>query len=129
MIEMLPAPPHVAAFHFSGTLTAADYDRCIAAVESRLREHARIGLLSDLTGMTGIEPEAMGKDLRYAMDKFGEYRRFARSAVVTERDWLAQVSTFAGVFLPHSELRTFEPGEREAALAWVADIESEPRAD
>ena len=50
MIELLPAPPQVAAFHFSGTLTGEDYDRCIESVEDKLRQHPRIGLFCDNLG-------------------------------------------------------------------------------
>lgn len=122
MIEILPSPPHVAAFHFSGTLDGDDYDRCIEVIESRLAGHDRIAIFCDLTGMTGITPAAMAKDLRYALTKFGEYRRFARGAVVTERDWLARVTGFAAVFFPRTDMRTFTPAEREAAVAWASEV-------
>lgn len=119
MIEILQAPPHVAAFHFSDTLRVEDYDRCIDLIEARLAEHQRITIFCDLTGMSGIEPAAMAKDLRFALAKFGEYRRFARSAVVTEHAWLSGVTKFSAVFFPHTEIRTFTPEERDAALAWT----------
>ena len=121
MIEILPAPSHVAAFHFQGTLTAEDYDRCIAEIEARLAAQERIGIFSDLTGMTGITAEAMGKDLRFALGKVGEFHRFARAAIVTERDWLARVTQFGALFFPHTEIRTFEPGQSDAALAWAGE--------
>lgn len=121
MIEILPAPPHVAAFRFTGTLTGEDYDRGIAAIEDKLAGHDRIAILSDLTGMTEVTTAALGKDLRYALGKIGEYRRFARGAVITEREWLARATSFAGIFFPHTQVRTYEPHEREAALAWVAE--------
>jgi hypothetical protein len=122
VLTILPAPPHVAAFHFSGTLDGEDYDRCIRQVDVLLAEHARIGLFCDLTGFTGLTAEALGKDLRYALTRFGEYRRFARGAIVTDKHWLGQVSEFAGHFFPHTQIRAFDPSEREAALTWAADI-------
>lgn len=125
MIELLPSPPHVAAFHFSGTLDGDDYDRCVADIETRLMLHRRIGLFCDMTGFTGLTPAAMGKDLRYFIDKFGEYRRFARGAIITEKHWLARVSEFAGHFFPHTEIRSFDPDEREAAMAWASEIAQE----
>lgn len=122
MIETLPAPAHVAAFHFSGTLTGEDYDRCIAEVETRLAANSRIGLFCDMTGFTGLTAQALGKDLRYGLSKFGEYHRFARGAVITDKHWLGQVSEFAGKFFPHTEIRAFEPDQRDAALAWAAEV-------
>ena len=123
MIELLPSPPQVAAFHFTGTLTGDDYDRCIGVVEEKLQQHPRIGLFCDMTGFTGLTPQAMAKDLRYALSKFGEYRRFARGAIITDKQWLARVSEFAGHFFPHTEIRAFEPNEHDAALEWAAEVE------
>ncbi|NZA27581.1 STAS/SEC14 domain-containing protein [Luteimonas sp. SJ-92] len=122
MIEILPAPPHVAAFQFSGTLDGDDYDRCIAEIEARLGEYRRIGLYADMSGFSGMSAAAIGKDLRYAVAKLGDYDRFARGAVVTERDWLGKVSEMAGKLLPGTEVRAFAPGEQAQALQWAADI-------
>lgn len=127
MLDILEAPSHVAAFHFHGTLTGEDYDRCIAWMETRLALHERIAVLADLTGMTGITPAAFAKDLRYAIGKVGQFHRFARGAVVTEREWLARVTGFAATFFPHTELRTFEPGELQAAMKWArAPLDGQP---
>ncbi len=122
MIEGIPAPPQVAAFRFNGQLSGEDYDRCIAEIEARLREYRRIGLFTDLSGMTGVSAEAMAKDLRYAVQKLGEYSRFARAAVVTDKAWLGRISEFAGQLLPATEVRAFEPAEAGPALAWVAEV-------
>lgn len=126
MIDILPSPSHVGAYRFTATLDGNDYDRCIADLESRLRLHERVGIYCDMTGFTGLTAEAMGRDLRYALSKFGEYRRFARGAIVTDNQWLARVSEFAGHFFPHTEIRSFEPGEHDAALEWAAGVEPLP---
>src|SRR5690606_31621923 len=97
-----------------------DYDRCIDVIEARLATQERIAIFCDLTGMTGIAPAALAKDLRFALAKFGEYRRFARSAVVTGQAWLSGVTKFAAMFVPHTEIRTFAPEQRVAALAWAS---------
>ena len=120
MIEILQSEPHVAAFHFTGTLTGEDYDACIGEIETKLSLNPRIAIFADLTGMTGMSAEAMAKDVRYGVSKFGELKRFARSAVVTEREWLARVSSFTGKLMPGIEVKTFVPGERAAAMAWAS---------
>lgn len=129
MIEPIAAPPHVAAFRFSGTLTGEDYDRCIAEMESRLAEYRRIAVLADLSAMNGLSAEAMGKDLRYALSKLGEYSRFARAAVVTDQEWLGRISELAGHVLPSTEVRAFSANEADAALAWAAELRAEDRDD
>ena len=123
MIEILPAPPQVAAFRFDGMLTADDYDRCIAEIETRLSRHPRIGLYCDMRGFSGITPPALARDLRYSLGKIGEYHRFARGAIVTGQAWLGAVSEFAGRFFPQTEIRAFVADEAAQAMAWVAAVE------
>jgi hypothetical protein len=122
MIEILPGPSHLASYRFTGTLTAADYDRCIEDLESRLARHECIGIYCDLRGFTGITPAAIARDLRYALGKVGEYDRFARGAIVTGRQWLASVTRVAAKFFPKTEIRSFGEDEADAALAWAAAV-------
>jgi len=92
----------------------------LAALGWTLGDGARAERLLALTGLT---PEALAKDLRYALSKVGEYGRFARGAIVTDKRWLAEISEFAGRFFPNTEIRAFEPEEHDAALAWAASVE------
>lgn len=123
MIEMLASPPHVGAYRFVGQLTAEDYDACIADLEAKLRQFPRIAVVSDLAGMTGLTLEALAKDVRYSLSKLGEYGRFGRAAVITDRQWLASISEMTGKLLPRTELRTFDPEQHAAALAWAAELD------
>ncbi len=125
MFESIPAPPHVAAFRFTGTLTGQDYDHVIAEIESRLVEYQRIAVLADLTGLSGMSVEAMGKDFRYALSKLGEYSRFARAAVITDQDWLGKISELGGHLLPGTEVRAFASAQAGDALDWVMALPAE----
>jgi hypothetical protein len=129
MLEILPAPPHVGAYRFSGTLTAEDYDRCIADLEARLAAHARIGIYCDLRGFTGITPAALARDLRYSLSKAGQFDRFARGAIVTGRHWLAAVTDFAARFFPQTEIRSFGEDEAEGAMAWATAVDPGDRPE
>lgn len=121
MIEILPLADHVAAFRIDGKITAEDYDRAVAEVEAKLKAHARIGLYSDMIGFSDITGEALARDFRYSLGKIGEFDRFARSAIVTDKEWVGAVVRFAQAFLPRMDLRTFDPSERDAAMAWIAE--------
>jgi len=123
MIEILPAPPHLAAYRFSGTLTAEDYDRCIGDLEARLARHQRIGIYCDLRGFTGITPAALARDVRYSLSKVGQYDRFARGAIVTGSHWLAAVTDFAGRFFPQTDIRSFGEDQAEEAMAWATAVD------
>lgn len=123
MIEILASPPHVAAYRFTDQLTSTDYDTCIADLESRLARFPRIGVISDISDLHGLALEVVGKDLRYALSKRGEYGRFARAGVVTDKRWLVAVTELADRIMPRTDLRTFAQEERIRALAWAAEVD------
>ena len=123
MIEILDSPPHVGAYRFTGQLTGEDYDACIADLETRLARFSRIAVVSDLSDMHGVSLDAFGKDLRYATSKLGEFGRFARAAIVTDKRWLVTVTEFAAHLMPNTEVRTFAQDERALALAWAAELD------
>jgi len=127
MIELLQAPDHVAAYVLSGTLSEEDVDKVIADVEAKLDRHDRIGILADLTDFRDVTIRAGIKDMRYSFGKLFELQRFPKEAVITERQWLATLASISDPFIPFVAVRAFAPGEREAALSWVADIETEDR--
>lgn len=121
MIEILASPPHVAAYRFVDELTGADYDACIADLESRLARHARIAVVADISDLHGLALEVVDKDLRYAVSKRGEYDRFARAAVVSDKRWLVAITSAVDRLMPQTDMRTFAPEERALALAWAAE--------
>lgn len=123
MIEILDSPPHVGAYRFTGQLTGEDYDACIADLETRLARFPRIAVVSDLSDMHGVSLDAVGKDLRYAASRLGQFGRFARAAIVTDKRWLVAATEFAGHLLPNTEARTFAQEERTTALAWAAELD------
>lgn len=126
MIEMLPAPDHVVALRFAGELTGPDFDRVAAEIEARLARHERIGVVADLTGFDGLTLEALGKDLRYNLAKLGEWKRFPREAVITDKAWVRTAVKAVDPLVPQVEVRTFDPGEMEPAVAWAGDFKNAP---
>ena len=123
MIEILDSPPYVAAYRFADELRGTDYDTCITDLESRLARFPRIAVVSDISDLHGLAVEVIGKDLRYALSKRGEYDRFARAAVVTDKRWLVAVTALADRVMPHTEMRTFAQEELNLALSWAAELE------
>jgi SpoIIAA-like len=122
MLELLPAPDHVVALHMSGTLTAEDFDRAVVEIESKLDRHERIGVFVDMTGFEDMTAEAAAKDLRYSFGKIGEWHRFPREAVVTDKQWIRTLIQAVDPLVPQVEARSFAPSERDAAVAWASDI-------
>ena len=122
MIEILPGPDHVVAIRVAGTVAGDDYDRLIAEIEARLQRHERIGLYADLTGFEDVTTAAIGKDISYSLGKLGEWKRFPRNAVVTDKQWLRILVRTVDSFLPHIDAKAFASTERDQARAWVAAV-------
>ncbi|HEV7325692.1 MAG TPA: STAS/SEC14 domain-containing protein [Bosea sp. (in: a-proteobacteria)] len=128
MLEIIPAADHVAAFRITGTLSEPDFDRLIAEIEGKLERHEKLGILADLTGFEDMTFRAGLKDARYGFGKLTQLRRFPREAVVTDKGWIETLVAIAGPLVPFVEVRSFRPGEFDAALAWASEIEGGPNA-
>jgi hypothetical protein len=122
MIEILPAPDHVFAVRFEGALSGPDFDVVEREIEGRLARHGRIGIVADVTALTGVTPEALAKDIRYNIAKLGHWRQFPREAVITQRAWMAAVVKALDPLVPQVEVRPFHPEEQAAAIAWAGDF-------
>ncbi|HEU4664786.1 MAG TPA: STAS/SEC14 domain-containing protein [Dokdonella sp.] len=118
MIATLPAPPHLAAFRFDGSLTAEDLHVCGAEVERRLATQPRINLFCDLTRHDGATPEHVTADIRAA---FGRFDELDRCAIVTQQPWAEAIGAARDAMFPRAELRCFDASEREAAMAWASE--------
>jgi len=122
MIEIYPTPDHVAAFRISGRLTGKDYETVTSEVRARLGRHEKLGVLVDLSEFEDITPEAAWKDIRFSFSLIGELKRFPREAVISDKQWVRVFATIAGPLVPYVTIRVFGSEEREAALAWVAEV-------
>lgn len=122
MIEVIPAPDHVAAFRIGGTLKAKDYDEMIPQIEEKLRDHDEIGVFVDMEGFEDMTGEAMRRDVKYGIDKLGELHRFGRAAIATDKQWVKAATEMAASLFPQIEARVFQTNEKDEALAWVTGI-------
>jgi hypothetical protein len=127
MLELLPGPDHILAIRLSGKLTGEDYDRVARELSTRLKRHEHMGLYAEAQDWRGMNAAALARDLRFAFARVGEFQRFPRAAVVTDKPWLRTVANVGDAALPRMEIRTYEPSEKERALTWVAELPDEPR--
>ena len=122
MIDVLPSPDNVVAIHMRGTVTGDDYQRAAEALEAKLDRYEKLGVFVDMTGFDDLTPDAAEKDLHDNFRAQGERGRFAREAVITNKQWIRSLVTLMQPMFPEMEVRTFAPAEREEALAWVSDV-------
>ncbi|MFN3325437.1 MAG: STAS/SEC14 domain-containing protein [Bryobacteraceae bacterium] len=120
MIEVLPAPNHVAAFRAHGLVTGDDFQKVIDETEAKLKTNERIGVYSDVMDFTDATGEAIAKRVQYGLSKLGDINRFARMAVITNKNWIRAVADWSAKLLPKSQIRVFDESERQSAMEWVA---------
>ena len=105
---------NIAEVHVQGPIDAKDYEAMLPTIERMLRDYDQISLLVTVESLGGVTPKAVWEDMKMA--KYID--RFERMAVVTDKDWMENVTEVADV-MPGLELHHFELGEREAALQWL----------
>ncbi|MGI6852748.1 STAS/SEC14 domain-containing protein [Mesorhizobium sp. 1B3] len=123
MIEIIPAPENVAAFRVADTVTAEDYDDIIPAIEKKLSDHPNIGVLADLTNFKDMTGGALRRDLQYGLSKLGEFHRFRRAAVISDKQWIRAATDIADALFPQIEARVFPEDEKADAMEWVAGVQ------
>lgn len=128
MITVLPAPDHVLAIALGGRVETADVESVAAELDARLSRHEKVSILADLTAFDEMTFAAAWADARHGLGKLWELRRFPKEAIVVGEGWLDRTARLFAPVVPFVEIRTFPPSEREAALAWAADIEGGPNA-
>lgn len=101
----------------AGPLAAEDFDHLATLVDPYLAE---AGILRGVLVDTRRFPSWDGLDALLAHGRFvhGHAGRVKRIAIVTESDLAGVVARVAGAILP-PEVRRFEAGERDQALAWL----------
>lgn len=120
-MRILQGPaPHVLVYSFEGKIEKADIEQTIESLESALAQQDRVHLLTDLSGVDGITPEAVFRDLTYGLSSLGRLYRFGRLAVVTDSPTLANAAQLEGKLLPSMQVRAFGSGQRDEAMSWVA---------
>ncbi len=108
----LPGEIHL---EIAAPLTVADIER----VETVFRERTpggpklRLLMIVDSIGLSG--PRALWEDLKLTP----HLRDIERTAVLTDLNWYGTLAQVAGTLLPGIEIKHFEPGQRDAALAWL----------
>jgi hypothetical protein len=103
------------AVHVTGTLVKADYTRLVPEFERLLRQHGRLRLLFDMTGLHGWDAAAAWEDFKFGVEHFADIERLA---MVGDRKWQHAMATFCKPFTK-AQVRYFDHHDAAAARAWL----------
>jgi hypothetical protein len=105
-----------------GRLSTADFAELTRLVDQYLYGHDRLnGLMIEAASFPGWEDfTALVSHLRFVRD---HHRKIRRIAVVTDSKVLTLGPKLAAHFVS-AEVRTFPASERDAAMAWLAQVDA-----
>ena len=119
MFEFIPAPSRVVAVKVAHKLTGADLDAIMDRLDSVMAENDKIHVFVETEAIDGIELSGLANYMGRAVPLFGKLNRFGRVAVVADQAWIRVATRVESAMLPFITYRTYEPGQRAEALAWV----------
>ena len=123
MIELTEAAPNILVMTVKDKLTGGDIDAVVAKLKAMLAEFEKIGMVADLTEMDGMTAMAIIKDMAAEFRFIGQWSRFPKVAMIADPGWMEKLAATADAVLPQVELKTFAPGQREQAIAFVGTVE------
>ena len=115
-------PDSVLGFRATGKITADEYRKLMKPIYAALERGEKLNIYFELAeDFHGLGLAALWEDLKAAGSVGLKHRSsWQRMAVVTDKDWIRHGAAVAGWLAP-GELRLFDPDERPAAKAWVAE--------
>ena len=119
MHRVIEAGDDVIAPEVSGKITGADLDAMMDRLDQAMAHHEKIHIFVETRGIDGIELTGLPGYVARAMPLFGKLTRFGRVAVVADQTWVRIGTRVESAVLPFISYKTFEPAQREEALAWV----------
>ena len=123
MVEgVVDLPDGVLGFRATGKITADEYRELMKPIYAALERGEQLNIYFELgNDFHGLDLPALWEDLKAAGSVGLKHRSsWQRMAVVTDKDWIRHGAAVAGWLAP-GELRLFDPDERPAAKAWVAE--------
>jgi SpoIIAA-like len=114
--ELSDMPTGVIGFEATGMLRAEDYRDVVLPAVERAAAGGEVRFVIVIREFGGISGGAVWQDLRVGVEHF---RAWKRIALVTDIDWMAQVTALFGWMTP-GEVRVFRLAQRDEAIAWAA---------
>ena len=126
MITFDAAPDHVLAARAEGRLTKEDIQAFVDEIDARLARHEQIGIVTDVTGLDGMTFGGLVEDFRSEFRYLGQWHRFPKVALIADDGFLKGFAETIGPVVPQIEMRIFDPGHHDAAIAFAAEIDPQP---
>jgi hypothetical protein len=119
MLELIDIPnDRVVGLRIDGKIDNESFDAVLTEIEARLVHHDKVRIYAEIHSLGGMALEALFKDIKFGL---GNWRRFDREAIVTDRRWLHRVAPMAGKLFPGIDVKVFALDDVLTARAWVQE--------
>ncbi len=109
-------------FQVGGKITAKEYDEVISQFREDLATSSKVNILERVSDWKGIEPLALWKDIKFAVQEFGHVNeKVEKAAVVADQKWIESVTNLLNPFID-TEVKFFKPNEEEKARQWLETV-------
>jgi len=115
--ELADLPPGVIGFEVGGTIHTDDYRDVVLPAVQRAAAAGEIRFVIVIPEFHGMTGGAVWEDVKVG---FEHYRAWKRIAVVTDIDWMRNVTGLFGWMTP-GQVKVFPLAQRDEAIAWAAD--------
>jgi len=114
--ELADLPPGVIGFEVGGTIHTDDYRDVVLPAVQRAAAAGEIRFVIVIPEFHGMTGGAVWEDVKVG---FEHYRAWKRIAVVTDIDWMRNVTGLFGWMTP-GQVKVFPLAQRDEAIAWAA---------
>ena len=101
--------------HVSGKLAKADYVQFAPNFERRLRQHGKLRVQVDMTGLDGWDAAAFWSDIKFDFKHFADIERLA---LVGDKKWEHGMAMFCKPFTK-ATVRYFDRADAAKAQTWL----------
>jgi hypothetical protein len=114
--------PGTLGFRASGKVTSDEYRQMMEPIYAALERGEKLNIYFELANdFHGLDLGALWQDVKAGGSVGLKHRSsWQRMALVTDKDWVRHGASAFGWLAP-GELRLYEPSERDAARAWLAE--------
>ncbi len=103
----------------SGRIDSEDMQAGLDAFLGALEDGKHTHFLYSITDFELPPLDAIAVEFRYLPQLLTSMSKIGRVAVVADQAWLRTAAEVEGALIPGLDIRTFEPGQEDAATSWL----------
>ncbi|HET8886209.1 MAG TPA: STAS/SEC14 domain-containing protein [Salinimicrobium sp.] len=111
---------HVAGFRWEGKFDEKGVKQSLVQFLPELQMRSKLNLYLEVANLSEIEAKALYEAIKFDIMNMRELMtKIDKVALVTDVDWLKNMTNTASIMVPKMEIKVFKLREAEAAKIWV----------